>query len=218
MPRRRSGDGAAASAYPAPDRGLRGTVAGTHDARLAKGARTRIALLEALVALIDERNSHPTIPDVADRAGVSVRIVYHHFGGIRELLVAAVGLQADRHRDLLFTIPPRGSTHLRITALCRQRRLYFEQVTPVFLVALARARGEAGLDVLLGDDRAALREQLARTLAPELASRKEGAPELLDALELATGWDAWRALRGAGARTAPSAERVMALTATSLLA
>ena len=84
-------------------------------------------------------------------------------------------------------------------------------------MALARARGEAGLDVLLGDDRAALREQLARTLAPELASRKEGAPELLDALELATGWDAWRALRGA-ARTAPSAERVMALTATSLLA
>ena len=192
-------------------------MTGTQDGRLAQGARTRAALVEALLTLVDEGGVHPTIPDVAARADVSVRTVYHHFGGIQELLVAAMELQADRYRALLFAIPPKGSTELRITALCRQRRFYFEQVTPVFLMALTRARAESGLEVLLGDDRSVLRAQLAVTLAPELAARELGGAELLAALAHATGWEAWRALRGAGARTAPSAERVMALTATSLL-
>ena len=169
------------------------------------------------MALIDERHPHPTIPDVAARAGLSVRTIYHHFGGIHELLVAAVVLQRDRHRDLLFLIPPRGSAALRITALCRQRRLYFEEVSPALRMALARAPGQATLHVLLADDRAVLRAQLARTLAPELSARQTGATELLDALTQSTGWDAWRSLRDDGARTAHSAERVMALTATSLL-
>ena len=113
-------------------------MTGTQDGRLAQGARTRAALVEALLTLVDEGGVHPTIPDVAARADVSVRTVYHHFGGIQELLVAAMELQADRYRDLLFAIPPKGSTELRITALCRQRRFYFEQVTPVFLMALTR--------------------------------------------------------------------------------
>ena len=70
---------------------------------------------------------------------------------------------------------------------------------------------------LLADDRAVLRAQLASTLAPELAARPSDAAELLDALAHATGWDTWRSLRDPGDRTAPSAERVMALTAASLL-
>ena len=169
------------------------------------------------MALIDERSPHPTIPDVAARAGVSVRIVYHHFGGIQELLVAAVALQSDRHRDLVFTIPPRGAVALRVTALCRQRRMYFEQVSPVYRMAVARAGDDAALHRLLADDRAVLRAQLAATLAPELAARQIRSTEFLDALAHATGWDTWRSLRDAGGRTAPSAERVMALTAASLL-
>jgi AcrR family transcriptional regulator len=174
-------------------------------------------VVDALVALIDEGCAHPTVPEVADRAGVSVRIVYHHFGGIQELLVAAVALQSDRYDDLLFTIPPRGTTELRISALCRQRRFYFEEVGPVYLMALARAHGDVGLHAVLGADRAKLRDQMSRTLAPELEARVGGGVELLDALEHATGWDAWQALRHAGIRTAPSAERVMALTVTGLL-
>jgi len=217
VPRRRRDDGAPSGTRPTPGTGHRSAVATGHDARLAKGARTRQVVLEALVALIDERSPQPTVPDVAARAGVSVRIVYHHFGGIQELLVSAVALQSDRHRDLVFTIPPRGPVDLRITALCRQRRMYFEEVSPVFRMALARAHDEAALHALLADDRAVLRAQLAATLAPELAARQTGSTELLDALAHATGWDAWRSLRDAGGRTAPSAERMMTLTAARLM-
>lgn len=184
---------------------------------MAKGERTRRVVVEALVALIGEGENHPTTRKVAHRAGVSVRLIYHHFGGFHGLLLAAFAHQAERHRDLLFSIPPRGSPELRIKALCRQRRLYFEEMTPLYRAAHSRAHPEAGLDAIFADDRTVLRSQLAHTLDPELAPLQAAAPELLDALEQATGWDTWRSLRDGGNHSAPSAERVIAFTASCLL-
>jgi AcrR family transcriptional regulator len=184
------------------------------DARQAKGEQTRRALLEALVAIADEGTTRPTLPAVAHRAGVSVRTVYHHFTGVRQLLEAGVYLQTGRRRSMLFTILPLGPPEVRIAALCRQRRFYFEAVTPIRRLALSRST--AG--TFPGADRAFLADQLAYTLEPELQMRGARSPHLLDALEHAMGWDAWNGLRDGGAHTAPRAERVMELTATSLLA
>src|SRR4051812_32741892 len=48
--------------------------------RAEQAAATRRKILEALVALItEERPATISVPQVAKRAGVSVRIVYHHF-------------------------------------------------------------------------------------------------------------------------------------------
>jgi AcrR family transcriptional regulator len=185
---------------------------------VAKGEQTRRAVITSLVDLIDEGETHPTTRMVAHRAGVSVRLIYHHFGGVHRLLLDAVAYQSARHRSLLFTIPPRGPPELRIKALCRQRRLYFEGMTPVYRVAHSRAHQGAGLDALLAADRTVLRSQLAHTLEPELTAHRRVAPELLDALEQATGWDAWRSLRDGRGHSAPSAERVIAFTAGCLLA
>jgi len=156
--------------------------------------------------------------DVAARAHVSVRNVYYHFGGISDLLMSAVTFQSDRYRGILFAIPPRGPSSVRISALCRQRRLYFEEITPALTAALAKADRRPGLPDLLADDRTLLRDQLASTLAPELRVRGCRAPETLAALEHATGWETWRALRCSSGHSLASAERVMAITAASLLA
>ncbi len=120
--------------------------------------------------------------------------------------------------DAICSSPSRRAARPRSgsAALCHQRRFYFEALTPIRRLALSRSvAGETG--AVLDADRAVLRNQLAYTLAPELGLRGEGRADLLDALEHATGWDAWNGLRDGGTRTAPSAERVMALTATSLL-
>lgn len=169
------------------------------------------------MALVDE-GARPTVPDVAQRAGVSVRTVYHHFDGVQQLLEAGVFLQSARHRGLLFTIPPHGRSELRIAALCRQRRHYFEEVTPIRRLALSRSTTGSGPGALVAADRAVLRDQLAHTLAPELGTRGDGGADLLDALEHAMDWNAWNGLREDRRRSPTSAERVMALTATSLLA
>ena len=188
------------------------------DARLAKGDHTRRVVLDAVVALLGEGRTETTIGDVAARAHVSVRIVYYHFGGIGALLMAAVAFQSDRHRGLLFAIPPRGPSGIRISALCRQRRLYFEEITPVLTAALAKIDRRLGFLDLLADDRSLLRDQLACTLGPELQRCGIRAPETLEALEHATGWDTWRALRHVSGHSMTSAERVMTMTAACLLA
>jgi AcrR family transcriptional regulator len=187
------------------------------DGRVAKGEQTRLRAVLALVELVDETGTSPSTVAVAKRAGVAVRSIFHHFRGAHGLLLAAVEFQAERNRALLFDIPPKGPSALRIRALCRQRRLYFEEITPIYRIAHAKAHAESGLHDILAVDRAVLRRQLARTLAPELASRGAGAPELLDALEQATDWEAWRALRDTRGLTAPSAERRMAFAATRIL-
>jgi len=187
------------------------------DGRVAKGEQTRRVLVEAVVGLIDDGASNPTSFQVAARAGVSVRVIYHHFRGVPGLLLAAVAVQSQLHRGILFAIPPTGASDLRVQALCRQRRLYFEEMTPVFRVAHARAHSVAGLRDLLADDRTVLRLQLAATLSPELRVDEDQASELLDLMEQATGWDMWQALRDSRGHTAASAERLMALALERLL-
>jgi AcrR family transcriptional regulator len=187
------------------------------DGRVVKGEQTRSMVVDALVELVDAGETMPTSLQVADRAGVSVRLIFHHFGGVDGVLVAAVSLLAERHRSVLFAIPPRGPRTLRIQALCRQRRLYFEKVGPVLRAALARVNSDAGLDVQLAEDRTLLRSRLERTLAPELGGRPEDADALLDALEHATDWEAWRSLRDTRGHSAPSAERAMAFAVGRLL-
>jgi len=49
------------------------------DGRRARGERTRVRVLEALVALAEEGQVRPGAQQVADRAGVALRTVYHTF-------------------------------------------------------------------------------------------------------------------------------------------
>lgn len=187
------------------------------DRRVVKGERTRSILIEAVLALLDEEASPPTSAQSAERAGVSVRLVFHHFHRVDGLLVRAATVQAERHRDILFVIPAHGPPLLRIRALCRQRRLYYERMTPVYRVAHARAHAAQGLQELLADDRAVLRMQLATTLAPEIEAGGDEAVDLLDLLEQVTGWESWWSLRDTRRHTAPSAERAMIIAVRRLI-
>ncbi len=190
---------------------------GRPDARVARGNATRTAMLGALLTLLREGTVHPTVATVAARAHVATRSIYYHFGGIHGLLAAAVVFESDRHRSLLSPVTPKGATAVRIAAVCRQRRAYFEAMTPVLLAVRARPEGEDDAVEVLTSDRIRLREQLARTFAVELGRRSAQADELLDALDNVTGWDSWRTLRHVDGRSAPAAERVMALSAFRIL-
>ena len=185
---------------------------------MARGEQSRTLLVEALVDLLDEGVPTPTVREVADRAGVSVRLVFHRFRTAGGLQAAAVALQAERHRHVLFALPPHGPPGLRTRALCRQRRLYFEAITPVHRLAGAGPAAGSAVADLLAVDRALLRSQLADTFAVEIARRGADADALLDALEQATGWEAWRALRDVRGHSPAAAERAMAFTASRLLA
>ena len=187
------------------------------DRRLARGVRTRRDIVDALIDLIDRGNPHPSTRLVAARAGVALRTVYHHFGDREILFRSAAGLQLARHRCLVTDIAPQGSTEDRIRAVCRQRRQLFEAIGPVLRVAHARAPRSPDIQEVLVTHRSRLRQQLALTLGPEIAARGSEARVVLEALEVATGWQSWNALRFEAARSASSAEQFMAFAVIRIL-
>ena len=78
------------------------------DRRLIRGDRTRTVIIEAMIELIEAGNAYPTAHQVAERASVSVRSLYHHFGDLDGIFLRAARLHASRYRSLIVAIPPHG--------------------------------------------------------------------------------------------------------------
>src|SRR3954471_24495625 len=114
-------------------------VAANTDGRIARAARTREAVIDAVFALVGAGHLQPSIEDVAGRAGVSVRTVFQHFGD-REHLFAAVGeRQTARVVPLLAPVDAALPFEERVAAFVAQRAEVYELVTPLRRAALQMA-------------------------------------------------------------------------------
>jgi AcrR family transcriptional regulator len=60
------------------------SVAGA-EPRSPRAERARASIAEALLSLIDEGDLQPTANRIAERAGISLRLIYHHFGDLESL-------------------------------------------------------------------------------------------------------------------------------------
>ena len=49
---------------------------------LAATERARASIADALFSLLDEGELQPTATRIAERAGISLRLIYHHFGDL----------------------------------------------------------------------------------------------------------------------------------------
>jgi TetR/AcrR family transcriptional regulator, regulator of autoinduction and epiphytic fitness len=188
------------------------------DRRRERGERTRTNILQAATDLVDAGNLRPTAWQVARRAGVSTRLVFHYFGRLEELIGLAAEIQAARHGSLIAAVPPHGPVAARVAALCRQRRDLYEALGPAMRAAVAREVATPGWTETLSRHRVMLREQLEVTLAPEIGGQRGDSCLLLDVLEYTTSWRYWRGLRSDGGYSAPAAERAMVSVVTELLA
>ena len=53
-------------------------------------------IAEALLSLIDEGDLQPTANRIAERAGISLRVIYHHFGDLEALFREAAERETVR--------------------------------------------------------------------------------------------------------------------------
>ncbi len=161
------------------------------DGRVARGERTRQALAEAMIILIEEGDPLPTARRVAERAGVSLRLVFHHFDDLESILRAAVEIQEERHWRNIRPVAPTLPVHERVARVVHQRALVFRAVAPVRRSAeLLKHTSPTVAAELSARDGEWLRAQLRATFAPELEGRRPAqARLLLDALEVATSWE-----------------------------
>lgn len=197
-----------------PDRGGTPTV----DGRLLRGERTRQTIAEAMIALVEAGDPRPTARKIAEQAGVSLRLVFHHFDDVEAVFEAAGALQYERHWRSLRPPDPTLPLPERIDAVCRQRRTLFEEISPVRRTAYGRAGESPALSRVLADTRDTLRTSLATTFGPELDQAGIGSSDLLDRLDVAAGWETWDTLRHRLHRSRDAAEQTVRRLLTDLLA
>jgi AcrR family transcriptional regulator len=185
------------------------------DGRVARGIRARESIAESLIRLLEDGVEHPTARQVADRAGVSLRLVFHHFEDMESVLRSAVAIQVDRHWRKLVAIGTDGDLEARIRRSVNQIARLYEEIAPVRRAAGLAAGGSPTLAKQLESARVMIRSQLQHTFSGELAG--SGARETLDALEVSTSFDTWDHLRRQTRRSAPAARKVVEQMMSSML-
>src|SRR5438132_11759096 len=91
------------------------------DGRVVRGRRSREAVVDALLALIDEGDVRPTAQRIAERAGVSLRSLFHHFDDLESLFVAAADAHQARIAPVLRRLPRTGPRADRVAAFVDAR-------------------------------------------------------------------------------------------------
>ena len=171
-------------------------VSRLQDGRIVRGLRTRQALIQATLDLIQAGDVEPTSAAIATIAGVSSRALFQHFTSLADLYAAAFDLAVSRAFDGNRPIDAAAPLASRIELLVADRAQLFEEWLPVWHFA-ERVRSVApAVGSGVAQLRRLLRERLAGWFEAELSNLDAGAHDLvLDSLDLAFGLDSWMNMR-----------------------
>ena len=188
------------------------------DGRVARANRTRIAVVDALLHLIDEGDLRPTAPRIAERAGVSLRSVFQHFSDLEALFAAAAARELERLSPLVGPLPVGAPLDVRLDAFVTQRARVLEAITPVRRASLLQEPSSPELRSSRARLLALARGTVAEVFGAELDRRpRVDRIDLLDALDAASSWQTWEALRAHQGLSPTRARRVMRRMLSALL-
>ena len=187
------------------------------DGRVARGERTREAIVAAHTALLLEGVLKPTGQAIADRAEVSVRTLWSNFKDLEALLLETTAFWLAADDELREVVDPDKPLHERIAEYCAQRARRLENIAPA---ARSAALGEPFSPALHRSRKAhvdRLQSELEVLFARELAAAAGVGGDLLHGLILATSWPTWQLLRDDYLLPADRAAAVMRHTCHALL-
>jgi TetR/AcrR family transcriptional regulator, regulator of autoinduction and epiphytic fitness len=188
------------------------------DGRTVRAQRTRAAIVDALLALLDEAELRPSVDQIAARAGVSPRSVFQHFGDRESLLRALGARQAERVKGQVRRLPSEGALEERLDAFMDQRVKVFEFIFPVRRSALLDEPFSEYVHEGLQEGRRLERAEPEYLFAAELAAVPEDEREAVRAaLGAVTSWSAWQALRSHQKLDVPEAAAAMRAAVSRLL-
>jgi AcrR family transcriptional regulator len=194
------------------------TVAPATDGRSARATRTRDAVVDAFLELMDCGNLRPTARQVSERAGVSLRSVFQHFADLESLFAAAADKQIERLLPLATRVSVETPLEDRISLFVEARGRLFEAITPVRRAALLAEPFSDEIAGRLRWSRESNRREVERTFAPELSAvpAKERR-DTVAALHAASEWYTWETLRAHNDLSETDARRVMSRMISALL-
>ena len=176
-------------------------LAAPTDGRAARRDRNRLAVLDAVIELFAEGVLDPTPEDVSPRVGLSTRSVYRYFVDRDELLRAAIERNVERTLPLLHVHAiGEGPLPDRIDRLVRARLRLYEAVAASYRAARFRGIVDEVVRLQVDDTRRALRVQVEKHFAPELAGfdgpRRRAATAAVDTLLQFDSLELYRVHRG----------------------
>jgi AcrR family transcriptional regulator len=186
------------------------------DGRTRRRLRNREAVVDAILDLLGEGHAQPTSAQVSERSGVSLRSIFRLFDDMESLHRAAIARQAERVSALMTPLPSTGPVAERVAALADSRAVVLEAMTPVRRLAVRLAPTSPPLAAELARAAGAFRAQVAEVFATEVAA-PGGGTGLLDALDVATSWEAWERLRVAQGLAVDEARAVVSRLVGALL-
>jgi TetR/AcrR family transcriptional regulator of autoinduction and epiphytic fitness len=183
------------------------------DGRTARSERTRTAIVDAHLRLIQEGDLRPTADRIAKVAGVSLRALWSHFSDM-EALFAASGQQVLIQRDAAYRpIAPDLPLPERIKAYCTQRARMLEEITTT---AKASAVKEP-FSPTLQSYRRAHTERVGDEVKLLFAAEIGDDADLLAALTAVSMWPTWGTWRDAMNMSPSAAQAALTTAVTALL-
>jgi TetR/AcrR family transcriptional regulator, regulator of autoinduction and epiphytic fitness len=166
------------------------------DGRTARAERTRQALVDALLGLLDEGNPKPTAAEIAERAGVSERSLFQHFPDREALFEAVARQQYERVMPTLHPVDASLPLDERIDHFTRQRARLYELIGGVRRAALLIEHESPSVAGWLATARQAKAAEAERVFRRELeAITPDEREPLRAALVAVCAWPAWESWR-----------------------
>lgn len=187
------------------------------DGRIARGERTREAIIDAHTALLREGVLKPTGKLIAERAGVSVRTLWSNFKDLEAVMGASTAYWLDRDTELQGAISPQEPLQQRIESYCRMRVVRLEHLAPA---ARSAALGEPFSEALQASRREhvrRLRHDVEQVFAAELAAAGDRRDIVATALFIVSSWPSWSSLRDDLQLDVRAAHDVMRESITALI-
>ncbi len=189
-----------------------------------RGRDSQRRIADALVELVADGTAAPTARAVAERAEVSLRLVFHHFESLEDIYRLAVVRLTVEHVDGLAPIDAKSPMAQRVERTVRQWARTYEVIAPMWRAARAMAQSMTSLPGALAIADSALAEHVRVTFGSELAGTAGAggavAPcsgDLFQLLLAGLSFDSWDRLRRVQRLSAVRTRRAMTLLVLALL-
>jgi AcrR family transcriptional regulator len=188
------------------------------DGRRLRAIRTREAILDALLALVDAGELQPTVPQIAAKAGVAERSIRQHFSSRDEIFLAGAAKHFQRAAQLHVAPKTTGALAARLDAFVEARVAYLEATANVRRSAMMHAPEWPLVRTAIRALSLERRMEIEAAFAPEVKKHTAHArEELIEALHVAASGAIWDAMRRDLEMTAEAAQKMLRRSLHALL-
>ena len=162
------------------------------DGRVARSERTREAIAEALLALLEEGVQRPRAQEIAKRADVAVRTVFQHFDDMEGLYAEILRRQSERIAPFLAPLDPHRSTADKVRTLVEMRDSMYALAAPLRrgMMRVEAAAKSKTFNIALEELRRVMTQQIQQGFVKELHLDTDPYDVLLR-IEAITSFEMW---------------------------